>query len=150
MQGAAKDRLTEVKARLAVLGTDFMQNLLAEERGWFMELAEEDLEGLPDFLIAAARAAGAEKGVDGPVITTSRSLIAPFLAFSPRRALREKAYEAWVARGANGGDTDNRAIAAEILALRQEPGRIAGGTRILPATSWKPKWPKHPPMCAGC
>ena len=126
LQGAAKDRLTEVKARLAVLGTDFMQNLLAEERGWFMELAEDDLQGLPDFLIAAARAAGAEKGVDGPVITTSRSLIAPFLAFSPRRALREKAYEAWAARGANGGDTDNRAIAAEILALRQERAELLG------------------------
>ncbi|KAJ55078.1 peptidase M3 [Actibacterium mucosum KCTC 23349] len=126
LQGAAKDRLTEVKARLAVLGTDFMQNLLAEERGWFMELAEEDLEGLPDFLIAAARAAGTEKGVDGPVITTSRSLIAPFLAFSPRRALREKAYEAWLARGANGGETDNRAIAAETLALRQERAELLG------------------------
>jgi peptidyl-dipeptidase Dcp len=30
-----------------------------------MELAEEDLEGLPDFVVAAARAAGEEKGVAG-------------------------------------------------------------------------------------
>ena len=121
-----RQRLTEVKARLAVLGTQFTQNLLAEERGWFMELAEGDLEGLPGFVVDAARAAGREKGAAGPVITLSRSLIVPFLQFSPRRDLREKAQKAWAARGANGGDTDNRAIAAEILALRQERAQLLG------------------------
>jgi len=126
LDGAEAERLTEVKSRLAVLGTRFSQNILAEERTWFMELAEADLEGLPDFAVAAARAAGAEKGVAGPVITTSRSLIVPFLQFSPRRALREKAYEAWVARGANGNDHDNRAIAAEILKLREERAHLLG------------------------
>jgi peptidyl-dipeptidase Dcp len=126
LDGADRDRLTKVKARLAVLGTTFMQNLLAEERGWFMDLTEEDLQGLPDFVIAAARAAGLEKGADGPVVTLSRSLIVPFLQFSPRRDLREKAQKAWAARGANGGDTDNRAIAAETLALRQERAALLG------------------------
>ena len=126
LQGAEATRLTEVKARLAVLGTQFSQNLLADEREWFMPLAEADLEGLPDFVISAARAAGAEKGQPGPVVTLSRSLIVPFLQFSPRRALREKAYEAWVARGANNNAHDNRAIAAEILALREERAKLLG------------------------
>lgn len=125
LEGAAAERLTEVKARLAVLGTRFSQNLLAEERGWFMELAEGDLEGLPEFVVEAARAAGAERGL-GPVVTTNRSLIVPFLQFSPRRDLRQRAYEAWVARGANGGETDNRAVAAEILALRAERAALLG------------------------
>ncbi len=125
LDGALADRLTAVKSRLAVLGTDFSQNLLAEERDWFMELAEDDLEGLPDFAAAAARAAGAERGL-GPVVTTNRSLIVPFLQFSPRRALRQKAYEAWVARGANGNANDNRGIAAETLALRQERANLLG------------------------
>lgn len=126
LQGAARDRLKDIKARLAVLGTQFTQNLLADERDWFMDLAEVDLDGLPDFVVAAARAAGSEKDADGPVVTLSRSLIVPFLQFSPRRDLREKAYEAWVARGANGGETDNRAIAAEILALRHERAQLLG------------------------
>jgi peptidyl-dipeptidase Dcp len=126
LEGEAAARLTEVKARLAVLGTEFSQNILAEERGWFMDLAEDALEGLPQFLIDAARAAGAEKERPGPVITTSRSLIVPFLQFSPRRALREKAYEAWVARGANGNAQDNRVIAAEILKLRAERAALLG------------------------
>jgi len=126
LEGEAAARLTAVKSRLAVLGTQFGQNLLADERAWFMPLAEADLDGLPEFVVAAARAAGIEKDAAGPVVTLSRSLIVPFLQFSPRRALRQKAYEAWVARGANGGATDNRAIAAEILALRDERAKLLG------------------------
>ena len=126
LDGAAEARMKAIKSRLAELGTAFTQNLLADERGWFMELSEPDLDGLPDFVIDAARAAGREKGVDGPVITLARSLIVPFLQFSPRRDLRERAYRAWAARGANGGETDNRAIAAEILKLREERARLLG------------------------
>lgn len=126
LQGAAAERLTAVKSRLAVLGTMFSQNLLAEERAWFLPLAEADLVGLPGFLVDAARAAGVEKGVPGPVITLVRALIVPFLQFSPQRALREQAYAAWVARGANGNSHDNRAIAAETLALREERARLLG------------------------
>ncbi|WP_120504477.1 M3 family metallopeptidase [Sulfitobacter mediterraneus] len=126
LEGAEEQRMKDIKARLAVLGTQFTQNLLADERSWFMELSEDDLEGLPDFVVGAARAAGEEKGVAGPVVTLSRSLIVPFLQFSPRRDLREKAFLAWEARGANGGDTDNRAIAAETLALREERANLLG------------------------
>ncbi len=126
LQGDQAARLTAVKSRLAVLGTGFSQNLLADERAWFMELSEADLEGLPEFVVASARAAGVEKGVSGPVVTLSRSLIVPFLQFSSRRALRQKAYEAWGLRGANGGATDNRAVAAEILALRAERAALLG------------------------
>jgi peptidyl-dipeptidase Dcp len=126
LHGAADTRMQEIKARLAVLGTEFTQNLLADERDWFLPLAEADLEGLPDFVVEAARAAGEEKKVGGPVVTLSRSLIVPFLQFSPRRDLRRKAFGAWAARGANGGKTDNRAIAAEILALREERAKLLG------------------------
>jgi len=126
LTGEAEARLTEIKSRLSVLCTTFTQNVLADERDWFMELSEDDIEGLPDFLIEAARNAGKEKGVNGPVITTSRSLIAPFLQFSARRDLREIAKRAWDARGANGGEHDNLAIAQEILTLRQERAELLG------------------------
>ena len=126
LEGAQEERMKEIKARLAVLGTQFTQNLLADERSWFMKLAEDDLAGLPDFVVDAARTAGEEKEAGGPVVTLSRSLIVPFLQFSPRRDLREKAFRAWEARGANGGETDNRAIAAETLALREERANLLG------------------------
>ncbi len=126
LTGTEDARMKEIKARLAVLGTEFTQNLLADERAWFMPLAEADLEGLPEFVVDTARAAGTEKDADGPVVTLSRSLIVPFLQFSPRRDLRKTAFEAWAARGANGGQTDNRAVAAEILSLRQERAKLLG------------------------
>ena len=126
LEGADETRIKEIKGRLAVLGTEFTQNLLSDEREWFMELGEDDLDGLPEFVISAARAAGEEKEAGGPVVTLSRSIIVPFLQFSTRRDLREIAYKAWGARGANGGDKDNRDITAEILALRSERAQLLG------------------------
>ena len=126
LTGDAQARMTDVKSRLAVLGTQFTQNLLADERDWFMDLSDDDLAGLPGFVVDAARSAGAERGRPGAVMTLNRSLIVPFLQFSPRRDLRARAYAAWGARGANGGDTDNRAIAAETLALRHERANLLG------------------------
>ncbi|WP_420003720.1 M3 family metallopeptidase [Arenibacterium sp. LLYu02] len=126
LEGAEDARMQEIKSRLATLGTDFTQNLLADEREWFMELSEADLEGLPEFVVKAARTAGKEKGVEGPVVTLARSIVTPFLQFSPRRDLREAAHRAWAARGANGGAHDNRAIAAEILSLRDERAKLLG------------------------
>ena len=126
LDGAGRKRMAEVKERLAVLSTQFSQNLLADERDWFLPLEKADLEGLPGFVVTAARSAASERGREGHVLTLSRSLIVPFLQFSPRRDLRETAWRAWVARGANGGETDNRALAAEILTLREERARLLG------------------------
>jgi peptidyl-dipeptidase Dcp len=125
LQGAEAERLMEIKQRLAELGTRFTQNLLADERDWCMDLSEADLQALPGFVQDAARAAGAERD-RGPVVTASRSLIVPFLQFCPDRALRQRAYQAWTSRGARGGETDNRAIAAEVLKLREDRAALLG------------------------
>jgi peptidyl-dipeptidase Dcp len=124
----AKARVAEIAARMAELGTQFSQNLLADESGFALPLTgEDDLAGLPPFLRAAAASAARERGSEAShVITLSRSLIEPFLVFSTRRDLRERAYEAWIRRGENGGATDNRAIIAEIVALRAERARLLG------------------------
>ena len=126
LEGDARERLTDVKSQLAVLGTTFSQNLLADERAWSMPLEEDDLDGLPTFLIAAARDAAEARGLTGHVITLNRSLIVPFLQFSPRRDLRAQAFAAWVARGANNNAHDNRTIAAQTLALRSERAALLG------------------------
>src|SRR3954453_16536591 len=124
----AKRRLAEISERLATLGTTFSQNVLADEQGYTLPLdSEEDRAGLPDFVLAAARSAATERAMDGQyVITLSRSSVEPFLQFSSRRDLREKAFRAWIARGANGGKTDNKAIIAEVLKLRAERARLLG------------------------
>ncbi|PKP74394.1 MAG: peptidase M3 [Alphaproteobacteria bacterium HGW-Alphaproteobacteria-6] len=126
LDGAGKARMAAIRERLAVLSTAFSQNLLADERDWVLALAAGDLAGLPDFLVQGLAAAAAERGLAGHALTLGRSLIVPFLQFSPRRELREVAWRAWAARGAGGGATDNRAIAAEILALRHERAALLG------------------------
>lgn len=126
LTGDAAARMKAIKARLAVLGTQFTQNLLADERDWYLDLSDADLADLPAFLADAARAAGVEKDRSGAVVTLSRSLATPFLQCAPNRALRETVWRAFTQRGANGGATDNRAVAAEILALRHERAQLLG------------------------
>jgi len=123
---AGRARMGAIMQRLASLGAQFGQNVLADERDWSMPLGADDLDGLPDFVVAAAADAARARGVDGHVVTLSRSLIEPFLTFSARRDLREAAWRAWVGRGATGGATDNRAIIAETLALRAERAALLG------------------------
>ena len=124
----AKARLGAINERLASLGTTFSQNVLADEQAYGLMLeTEADLAGLPDYVRAAARAAAQERGrPDGHVVTLSRSSVEPFLQYSARRDLREKAFRAWIARGDGGGATDNKAIIAEMVALRAERAALLG------------------------
>jgi peptidyl-dipeptidase Dcp len=123
-----KKRLAAITERLASLGTQFSQNVLADEKSYQLVLdGEADLEGLPSFLREAAAQAAEERGLKGKhVITLSRSSIEPFLQFSKRRDLREQAFKAWAARGDNGNATDNKAIIAETAALRAERAKLLG------------------------
>ncbi|WP_298820783.1 M3 family metallopeptidase [uncultured Roseibium sp.] len=123
-----KERMAEISQRLATLGTGFSQNVLKDESDFQLVLeSEEDRAGLPDFLLNAAAEAAKERSLDGKhVITLSRSSIEPFLQFSTNRRLREEAFKGWTSRGENGGQTDNRDIIKETLALRAEKARMLG------------------------
>ncbi len=123
-----QERLAAINERLAGLGAKFGQNVLADEKDWVLLLtSEEELAGLPDFLRDAMAAVARDRGEEGKyAVTLSRSIIEPFLTFSENRELREQAFRAWTARGENGGETDNRAIIAETLALRAEKAKLLG------------------------
>jgi peptidyl-dipeptidase Dcp len=76
---------------------------------------------------SAAAAEAERRGFAGKyAFTLARSSIEPFLQLAQRRDLREKIFRAFVARGESGGMTDNRAIAAEMVALRAEGARLLG------------------------
>ena len=127
LQGQAQQRYAQIMERLAELNTSFAQNVLADESSYTLVLkGPDDLAGLPDFVRDAAADAARVRGLQGHVITLSRSLIVPFLTFSERRDLREQAWRAWTSRGENPGPTDNRAIVREILALRAEQAELHG------------------------
>ncbi len=128
LDAAARERIAAINARLATLYTQFRQNLLAEEAAWTLVLRTEDeLAGLPNDVRDAARAAAVDAGQpDAWVITLSRSLVVPFLSYSARRDLRERAFRAWTTRGGHDGPHDNRPVVREILALRHELATLHG------------------------
>jgi peptidyl-dipeptidase Dcp len=128
LDDVTKKRLADITERLATLGTSFSQNVLADEQSYTLVLdGEDELAGLPDFVRSAARAAAAERNMAGKhVITLSRSSVEPFLQFSSRRDLREKAFRAWIARGDNNDKTDNKAGIAETVKLRAERAKLLG------------------------
>ncbi len=123
-----KKRLAAINEQLALLGTRFGQNILADEKQCALILDDNpDLAGLPDWLTAAMAGAASERGFPGKfAVTLSRSIIEPFLTFSARRDLREKAFNAWTSRGENPGEHDNRPLVTEILSLRTEKAALLG------------------------
>ena len=128
LEGEERERFKAIQERLAELGTAFAQNMLADERDFALPLGETDLDGLPDWLRGAMRAAAKERGLDGYAVTLARSIIDPFLTHSTRRDLRERAMEGWTARGLGTVDPerDNRPLVREIVALRAERAALLG------------------------
>jgi peptidyl-dipeptidase Dcp len=121
-------RYAQIMERLAQLTTRFAQNVLADEAGFLLELSDDERAVFPPFVLAPPLQAASDRGLaEGRhVVTLSRSLIVPFLTFSTRRELRERAWRAWVGRGENPGDTDNHEVARDILRLRQEQAWMHG------------------------
>jgi peptidyl-dipeptidase Dcp len=129
LDAEAEKRLAQIVERLAELGTAFSQHVLADEQSFALSLHDEaELAGLPDFMREAMKSVAQERGLDGYVVTLSRSSAEPFLEFAQRRDLREKVHRAFVSRGDNGGKTDNKAIIAEMVRLRAERARLLGYT----------------------
>jgi peptidyl-dipeptidase Dcp len=128
LDSAAKSRMSQINQELAGLYTKFSQSVLADETNEFLVLdSEADLAGLPPSVKDAAAAAATSKTMAGRwVITNTRSAMDPFLTYSDRRDLREKAWRLFVNRGDNGGATDNNATISRILALRAERAKLLG------------------------
>jgi len=127
LDAQAKARLSQINQQLAGLFTKFSQNVLAEETDQFILLKEEgELAGLPQSLRDAAAAAATTKKQSGWVIMNTRSSVDPFLTYSDRRDLREKAWRMFINRGDNGDEHDNNAAISEILQLRAERAKLLG------------------------
>jgi peptidyl-dipeptidase Dcp len=128
LDAASKARLSQINQQLAGLFTRFSQNVLADENEGTLVLRDTaELAGLPQSLRAAAAAAGTARNQPGTwIITNTRSSVDPFLTYSERRDLREKAWRMFVSRGDNGGATDNNALITQILQLRAERAKLLG------------------------
>ena len=125
---ADKETLRNINSQLAVLTTQFGQNVLAETNAFELIVEqEEDLAGLSEGLIAAAAETAKNKGHEGKwVITLSNSSVMPFLQYADNRELRKQVWEGYKNRGGNGNDRDNSEILVKIANLRLQKANLLG------------------------
>ncbi len=123
-----KKKLREINEQLTMLSFNFSENLLKENQKYALVIEKkEDLEGLPDGVIAAAAQAAEQRGHKGKwVFTLDRPSVYPFLTYSTKREMREQILTAYADRGGNGDDLDNQEILTKIAALRIDKAKLLG------------------------
>ena len=129
--GASLDQEDQQKLRnldkeLAALKLAFGENVLADTNAYSLELTEDDLDGLPQNVIDAARETAQSMDKDGYVFNLQYPSYVPFMKYSARRDLREKLALAFGARGYQDNDNNNSQNVLDISRLREDRARILG------------------------
>jgi peptidyl-dipeptidase Dcp len=118
----------KINEELAVLTVKFSENLLKEDNAFALILDRpEDLAGLPPSVVDGAAAAAKRQGLEGKwVFTLHKPSCIPFFQYSARRDLREKLFKAFINRGNNNNQLDNKAVLSRIAALRFQRAQLLG------------------------
>ena len=123
-----QQHMKELNAEIASFETLYSQNILSEVNDLAVIVdTEEELTGLDQALITAAREEAAGRDLDGkyvlPLLNTSSQ---PALASLQNRALREIIHSISLSRGSRGGDFDNTEVLSNVLRLRAERAQLLG------------------------
>ncbi len=123
-----KDRFRAINEELSLLCLKFDENVLKEANNFKLVVDKKsDLAGLPQSVIDAAAEAASKAGSKGTwLFTVKKPSMLPFLQYAKNRALREKLLKAYIMRGDNNNESDNKIIAAKIGALRVERSNLLG------------------------
>jgi len=128
LQGAAKERFAQIQERSAELSQKFSENALDATDAFAYYATKEELDGVPQDVVATARAAAQAEDKPGYKLTLKMPSYLPVMQFARSSALRETLYRAYATRASELGDPafDNTALIGEILALRQEEAQLLG------------------------
>lgn len=123
-----KTRLREINQQLSSLQLKFGDNLRKETNALGLVIdKEEDLISLPEAVIKAASELAEANGLKGKwAFNLQRPSWTPFLQYSQKRELREKLYKAYINRGNNNNEFDNKDIIKQIVELRIEKAKLLG------------------------
>lgn len=128
LQGADRDRYRELSKRLTELTLKFDQNALRETPRYELWLTAEDLAGLPESALDAAKQAAKDKGREGEwLVTLDAPSYGPFMKYSAKRDLREKLYKMYN-RQCTSGEFCNLDVLRDIANTRLEVARLMGCT----------------------
>lgn len=131
LSGAAKQRFAQIQERQAELQQKFSENALDATDAYAYYASAAELDGIPEDVQHAARAAAQAEGKEGYKLTLRMPCYLPVMQFAHSSALREKLYRAYVTRASDQAPAealkfDNSALIREILALRQEEAQLLG------------------------
>lgn len=122
-----KNKLKEINDALSSATVSFGNNLLAENNNFHMELSAEELGGLPNGIRAAAKETAEQMRIkDKWVFTLQYPSWIPFVTYAENRDLREKLYKAYISRGNNGNEYDNKQNINDMVRLRSEKAKLLG------------------------
>lgn len=128
LKDESKDEFRKINEELSVLSVQFGENVLKEINKFEMVIDnEDDLDGLPENVIAAASETASEKGYDGKwVFTIHKPSMIPFLQYSTKRDLRENIYRAYFMKGDHNDELDNKKILSRMAMLRLQRANLLG------------------------
>lgn len=128
LDSASQERLRELNSEIDMLQLTFGQNMLKETNAFQLVVdKKEDLAGLPETLIANAAETAKEAGMEGKwVFTLHNPSVMPFLQYAENRDLREKIFKAYINRGNNGNESDNKEVVKRLVTARLEKARLMG------------------------
>lgn len=129
LDDAGKARYSAIREELSALSATFSQNVLDATDAWSLHVQDPaELAGLPDDVIAAARAAAEKEGLAGWKLTLQMPCYIPVQTYAEHRPLREALYRANAIRASEFGDAtlDNSGNIDRVLALRVELATLLG------------------------
>jgi peptidyl-dipeptidase Dcp len=123
-----REKLKELSERMSMVSLQLGENLLKENNAFKLVLeSEEELAGLPENVREMAAEEARKQDMEGKyVFTLAKPSWTPFLQNSERRDLREDIYMAYVNRGDNDNENDNKELFIELMLLRQEMSELLG------------------------
>ena len=127
LNDADKEKLRQIDKELSSLSLEFGENVLKETHAYQMHILEEqDLSGLPDGEIEAARELAKLEEKEGWIITLDYPSYIPFMTYADNRELRKELAIASGRRAFQGNENDNQEIVLKIVRLRFERAKLLG------------------------
>ena len=127
LDAEGKERLRQLTEEASMLGLQFSQNLLKEQKAFTLHLTEaSQLDGLPETAREAAAQAARERGLEGWVFTLDYPSYQPFMTYSTQRELRRQLYMARNTIGIHDNTENNLDICKRLVNLRREIAQLLG------------------------
>ena len=126
LDAEGKERLRQLTEEASLLGLQFSQNLLKENKAYRLVITDPaQLDGLPQTAIDAAAEEGKADG-GGWTFTLDAPSYSPFMTYSTQRELRRQMYMAYNTKGIHDNENNNIEICKRLINLRREIAQLLG------------------------